>query len=64
MVIKVESQETANLLRQLCDLALKGGGLQNLNAVVSILNSIVVDPLSKNPGDSVPQAAGKIGENE
>ena len=44
MVIKVESQETSNILRQLCDIALKTGGLQNMNAVVTILNSISIDP--------------------
>lgn len=44
MIINVESQETANLLRQLCDVALKAGGLQNMNAVLNILNSIRIDP--------------------
>jgi len=39
MIIKAD-KEGKDILVQLCDIALKTGGLQNMNAVQGILNSI------------------------
>ena len=41
MIIKTDS-EAKEILVQMCDLALKTGGLQNMNVVQAILNSIQV----------------------
>lgn len=52
MKILVDSQETATLLKQMVDIALKAGGLQNLQGCVAVLNSIVVglSAEAKDPG--------------
>lgn len=42
MKIVCDNQETATIIRQLCDIGLKTGGLQNLNAIVAVLNNIVI----------------------
>ena len=42
MMIKVDNQETLKLLQQLCDIALRAGGVQNLVGVTQVLNSISI----------------------
>jgi len=49
MKIIVDSQETANIIKQLCDIALKSVGIQNLQGVVAVLNSLKIDSSSKKP---------------
>ena len=42
MVIKTDA-EGKNVIEQLCDVALRAGGVQNLQAVTEVLKSIEVD---------------------
>lgn len=43
MIIKVD-KKGEDVIQQLCDLALKQGGIQNLNSVNTILNTMEVIP--------------------
>ncbi|MHA1883085.1 MAG: hypothetical protein ACTSUO_08575 [Candidatus Thorarchaeota archaeon] len=43
MKIQVD-KEGADIIKQLCDIALRQSGLQSLNGVLSVLSSMKVDP--------------------
>ncbi len=66
MKIVCDSQETATILKQMCDIALKAGGIQNLQGVVAVLNSIEVKPILEGAKRIVkfPGAGGVVGEEE
>lgn len=61
MVIQVDA-EGKNAVQQLCDIALKDGGIGNLNQVNVILRSVTVlptpedeEPEEKIPGEEEPE---------
>jgi hypothetical protein len=49
MIIKVDSQKTAKLIGQFCDIALKSLGLPSLKVVQEVLDSVQIDPDLKEP---------------
>lgn len=59
MIIKVDSQETAKLIGQFCDVALKSTGLQSLRVVQEVLNSVQIDPDLKKPQEAEGQKKEK-----
>lgn len=42
MVIKAD-KEAADAIKQLCDIALRSGGIQNMEGVIAILRSIKLE---------------------
>jgi len=38
-------KEGEQVVRKLCDIALRSAGIENLNGVISILNTIEIEPL-------------------
>lgn len=63
MIIQVD-QEGRNVITQLCDIALKQGGVQNLNAVNAIFKSVVVLPTPEDieQGQNPPKSPEKKDE--
>ena len=51
MIIQVD-KDGESAVQQLCDIALKQGGLQNFNQINKILNSVKLLPVLKDKKDS------------
>lgn len=61
MIIQVD-QEGRKVIEQLCDIALKQGGVKNLNQVNSILRSVTMLPPPIVKGDDKPKSLKKEDE--
>lgn len=61
MIIQVDL-EGRKVIEQLCDIALKQGGVKNLNQVNSILRSVTMLPPPVVKGDDKPKSIKKADE--